>query len=43
MFEELLARTSRIELAAPPTWVAGGPDQSVAVSLDHMPIRLRGE
>jgi hypothetical protein len=29
------------ELAARPTWIAGGADQSVAVSLDHVPVVLR--
>jgi cytochrome P450 len=41
MFERLLARTDAIEPTAVPTWVAGGPDQSVAVSLDRLPVRLR--
>jgi cytochrome P450 len=36
----LLARFGRIELTGETSWMVGGPDQSVAVSLDRMPVRL---
>ncbi len=36
----VLARFARIELTGETTWMVGGPDQSVAVSLDRMPVRL---
>jgi cytochrome P450 len=36
----VLARFDRIELTGETTWMVGGPDQSVAVSLDRMPVRL---
>ncbi len=40
MFEQLLARFDKIELTAEPTWIAAGPDATVALSLDRMPVRL---
>jgi cytochrome P450 len=40
MFEQLLGRTTSIERIGPPRWLATGPDSSVAVSLDHLPVRL---
>jgi cytochrome P450 len=40
MFRELLGRFTTIEITAPPTWMAAGPDQSVACSIESMPVRL---
>jgi cytochrome P450 len=40
MFEQLLARFDQIELTAEPTWMAAGPDATVALSLDRMPVRV---
>jgi cholest-4-en-3-one 26-monooxygenase len=40
MFEQLLARFDGIELTGGITMVAGGPDDSVACSVDAMPARL---
>lgn len=41
MFEQLLERYDDIEVTGPPTWLATGPDSSVAVSLDRLAVRLR--
>jgi cytochrome P450 len=40
MFEQLLARFDHIEITGDMTWTVAGPDQSVAVSVDTMPVRL---
>ena len=40
LFERLLERFGEIEITGDITWTVGGPDQSVAVSLDRMPARL---
>ncbi len=40
LLEQLLARFDGIEITGETTWMVGGPDQSVAVSLDRMPVRL---
>ena len=40
MFEQLLARFDKIELTAEPTWIAAGPDATLALSRDRMPVRL---
>jgi cytochrome P450 len=40
LFERLLARFDRVEIVGEPAWTVGGPDQSVAVSLDALPVRL---
>jgi cytochrome P450 len=40
LLEQVLARFTRIEVTGDVTWMVGGPDQSVAVSLDRMPVRL---
>ncbi len=41
LFEQLLERFTEIDITGDITWTVGGPDQSVAVSLDRMPVRLR--
>ena len=40
MFERLFARFDNIEVTGDLTWTVAGPDQSVAVSVDTMPVRL---
>ncbi len=40
MFEQLLARTDAIECTGEPAWLATGPDSSVGVSLDRLPVQL---
>jgi cytochrome P450 len=40
LLEAVLARFERIEVTGATTWMVGGPDQSVAVSLDQMPVHL---
>jgi cytochrome P450 len=40
MFQELLARVGEVEVLAAPTWMCAGPDQSVGVSIDTLPVRL---
>lgn len=40
MFAELLARVAEVEVLAEPTWMCAGPDQSVGVSIDTLPVRL---
>lgn len=40
MFEQLLARFRDMEVTGPPTWFCAGPDQSVGVSIDSLPVRL---
>jgi len=40
MFQELLARVDTFEITAEPTWMCCGPDQSVGVSIDSLPVRL---
>jgi len=40
LLEQVLARFDGIEVTGETTWMVGGPDQSVAVSLDRMPVRL---
>jgi cytochrome P450 len=40
LFEQLLARFDEIEITGEPQWMATGPDSSVAVSIDHLPVRL---
>ena len=40
LFEQLLARFAGIEITGDITWTVGGPDQSVAVSIDRMPVQL---
>lgn len=40
MFEQLVARTTSIERTGAPRWLATGPDSSVGVSLDNLPVRL---
>jgi cytochrome P450 len=41
LLEQVFARFEHIEITAEPTWMVGGPDQAVAVSLDRMPVKLR--
>ena len=40
MFRELLGRFATVEPLAEPTWMAAGPDQSVACSIESLPVRL---
>ena len=40
MFQEILARVGDVEILAEPTWMCAGPDQSVGVSIDTLPVRL---
>jgi len=40
LFEGLLERFATFEITGDIAWTVGGPDQSVAVSLDRMPVRL---
>ncbi len=40
MFRQLLARFPRVELAGPVTYLVTGLEQTVAVSLDEVPVRL---
>ncbi len=40
LFEQLLARFRDIEIVGEPQWMATGPDSSVALSIDHLPVRL---
>jgi cytochrome P450 len=40
MFQELLARVGTVEITAEPTWMCAGPDQSVGVSIDTLPVRI---
>jgi cytochrome P450 len=40
MFEHLLARFPNIEITAPVSYVVGAPEQTVAVSLENVPVRL---
>jgi len=40
LLEEVLARFGSFELTGEATWMVGGPDQAVAVSLDRMPVRM---
>ncbi len=40
LFEQLLVRFDDIEVTGAITWTAGGLDQSVAASVDTMPVRL---
>jgi cytochrome P450 len=40
LFEQLLARFDHVEVTGAPQWMATGPDSSVAVSIDHLPVRL---
>jgi cytochrome P450 len=40
LFEALLDRFSHIEIVGDVVWTVGGPDQSVAVSLDRMPVEM---
>lgn len=40
MFEHLLARFPDTELLGPVSYVVGAPEQTVAVSLEHVPVRL---
>lgn len=40
MFLELLTRVADVEVLAEPTWMCCGPDQSVGVSIDTLPVRL---
>jgi cytochrome P450 len=40
MFHEILARVGDVEVLAEPTWMCCGPDQSVGVSIDSLPVRL---
>ncbi|MFN8024796.1 MAG: cytochrome P450 [Acidimicrobiia bacterium] len=42
MFQELLARVADVEILAEPSWMCCGPDQSVGVSIDTLPVRLTG-
>src|SRR5262249_39008631 len=41
MFEGLLARFDDMEITGDITWTAAGPDESVALSVSTMPVRLR--
>ena len=43
MFQELLARVDEVAELAAPTWMCTGPDQSVGVSIDSLPVRLTGK
>jgi cytochrome P450 len=40
LLEQVLARFDDIALTGDVAWMVGGPDQSVAVSLDRMPVHL---
>jgi cholest-4-en-3-one 26-monooxygenase len=40
LLEQVLARFDDITLTGDVAWMVGGPDQSVAVSLDRMPVHL---
>jgi cytochrome P450 len=40
IYRELLARFTSIEVTAAPTWMCPGPDQSVGVSIDSLPIAV---
>lgn len=40
MFRALLTRFPTIEIVGEPTWMAAGPDQSVACSIETLPVRL---
>ena len=40
MFQEILDRVGDVEILAEPTWMCAGPDQSVGVSIDTLPVRL---
>jgi cytochrome P450 len=39
IYQELLARFATIEVTGEPTWMVAGPDQSVGVSIDTLPVR----
>ena len=41
LFERLLERFTHIDVTCDMTWMVGGVDQSVAVSIDSLPVRLR--
>ena len=40
MLRALADRYRRIEVTAPPTWVAAGPVNNVGVAIDRLPVRL---
>jgi cytochrome P450 len=40
IYKELLTRCASIELTGEPTWMVAGPDQSVGVSVDRLPVRV---
>ena len=40
IYQELLTRCASIEITGNPTWMVAGPDQSVGVSVDTMPVRV---
>jgi cytochrome P450 len=43
MFAALLQHCGSIDVVGEPTWMAVGPDQSVATSIDSLPVRLTGK
>jgi cytochrome P450 len=40
LLEQVLARFDDVAPTGETAWMVGGPDQSVAVSLDRMPVQL---
>ena len=40
IYQELLGRCGSIEVIGEPTWMVAGPDQSVGVSVDTLPVRV---
>jgi hypothetical protein len=40
MVEHLVARFPNMEITGPLTYVVGGPENAVGVSLDDVPVRL---
>ncbi len=43
VFDQVLARFDHLDLAGEPEWMVAGPDQSVAVSVDRLPVIMRKE
>jgi cytochrome P450 len=41
VYHELLKRAASIEILGEPTWTCPGPDQSVGVSIDSLPVLVR--
>ena len=40
MFTELFARFPDVEITGPPSWLVSAPEQTVAVTLRDLPVRL---